>query len=79
MSLKFIGKFVLGLHLLTGWGGAALGGYETTSTQPLQRYFSRIEDGLYTASARGMIKGLYYPYRTLTQIPQVWRDERSPW
>jgi hypothetical protein len=78
MAARFGVNFVLGLHLVSAWGGAGIGGYESYA-QHNPRYFSEPKDDLHTASARGLIRGVYYPYKTITHIPKVWVGEKPPW
>ena len=77
MTTRFVINSILGLHFLSAWAGSAIGGYESY-TQDNPRYFSEPEDDLYTASARGLIRGIYYPYKTLTRLPEVWMNEKPP-
>ena len=94
MSVKYIFNFAITLHLISAWGGAVIGGYETYTNRkecsqvwgscPVNqnvgpRYFSASGDDLYSGSARGLIRGVYYPYKTLTHVPQIWLDEKPPW
>ncbi|KKL53702.1 hypothetical protein LCGC14_2272810 [marine sediment metagenome] len=78
MSGRFLVNFTLGIHLVSAWGGAALGSYEVC-TQRSHRYFSETNDELYTGSARGLVRGGYYPYKTLRHLPKVWEKEKPPW
>jgi hypothetical protein len=75
--LKLLLKFTVGLHLLSVWSGAIIGGYEQYTFSP--KYFSTYGDDLYTASARGFIRGAYYPYNTLLHVPKVWLEEKPTW
>lgn len=77
MVLQALLRFTVGLHLLTVWSGAAIGGYEQYHARP--RFFSEYGDDFYTASARGFIRGAYFPYNTLLHVPKVWLDEKPPW
>lgn len=78
MSARFIINFTLGLHLISAWGGAAAGGYEAYNNS-YTRYFSKSSDDFYTASARGLVRGAYYPYNTITRVPQILISEKPPW
>ncbi len=76
MSGRFFINSILGLHLVSASGGAMLGGWDT---QHNPRYFLENKDDLYTESARGFIRGVYYPYNTLRCVPKVWSQETHPW
>jgi len=67
-------RLVIGLHLLSAWGCAGIGGYETC-TNITPRLFSEPKDDFYTASARGLVRGVVYPYRTISSIPLVLSEE----
>ena len=71
---RFLFNFGVGVHLFAAWGCAAVGGYEAY-TNSETRHFSKRNDDLFDASARGLVRGLYYPYKTCTHIPKVWDDE----
>lgn len=75
---KFLINFTIGLHLTAAWGGAAVGSYEVHQ-RVNPRYFSEYKDDLYTGAARGFIRGVYYPYNTITHLPKVWMNEKPPW
>lgn len=64
---------------MTAWGGSTIASAEILSGGRLAHNFSNSEDTLYTGSARGLVRGLYYPYNVLSNIPKVWDTEKHPW
>jgi len=77
MFFQTLFRFTIGLHLLSVWTGAIIGSYENYHYTP--KYFAEYGDDFYTASARGFVRGLYYPYNTLLHVPKVWVTEKPPW
>jgi hypothetical protein len=72
MIVKII-NFTIKLHFILGWSGAAMGSYEHTMNK--NRLFSNTNDSFYDASARGLIRGLLYPYNTCKSIPNILKSE----
>lgn len=63
-------KYVLSLHMITGWGGSIIGSYEVYNNNKY-RFFSMRGDDFHKGSARGLIKGLSFPYKTIIKIPNI--------
>lgn len=60
--------------------GSILGSYEVQQKiLDKDRYCSKYNDTIYIGSARGAIRGLYYPFNVITHIPKVWNDEKPFW
>ena len=62
---------------MSAWGGALIGGYESYNHIP--QYFALRGDDMYSGSARGLIRGTFYPYHTIIRVPKVWLEEKPPW
>lgn len=80
MSVKFISNFVISLHLISMSIGSIVGSYEVHQ-KVIEKdcYCSKNNDTIYIGSARGAIRGLYYPFNVIKHVPIIWNDEKPKW
>ena len=66
-------KLLYGILCLTSMGGF-LGATEVYQKSNV-RIFSKGSDTIYQGAARGCIRSLIFPLKTIECVPQVWEEE----